>query len=189
MHWWSNVTLKHCRPERVLNHKWNWYPHWSAWLSEHLLLGYNFDFLHIYKLISKTHNGHRSDQVLSLNLQAISIHDEKGKQLYTRTGTSRMNLSAYLWKVFGAEKEKLVWFLAHILAQKEALQQWAIWCFIVLNNRYLSFFGTSCHTKLVCFKIFGAGRTEIHPGGGGVHVMQGIQLIRSRPTAFRIFIK
>ena len=32
---------------------------------------------------------------------------------------SRVNLSAYFQKIFGAEKE-LIWLLAHILAQKEA---------------------------------------------------------------------
>ena len=48
---------------------------------------------------------------------------------------ARVNLSAHFQKIFGAEKE-LIRFLAHILVQTEALQQWVVQCLIVLKNRY-----------------------------------------------------
>ena len=72
-------------------------------------------------------------------------------------GPTRVNLSAYFQKIFGAEKE-LLWFLAQILTQKEALQQWAIHCLIASNNRYQSFFGAHWRTKLFRSRIFGAGQ-------------------------------
>ena len=81
-------------------------------------------------------------------------------------GLARVNLNAYFQKIFGAEKE-LIWFLAHILAQKGAIKQWAIQCLIVLNNRYQLFFGAHLRTKLLCSKMFCAGSTEIHPEGLG----------------------
>ena len=58
-------------------------------------------------------------------------------------------------EIFGAEKE-LIWRLAHILVQKEALKRWAIQYLIVLNNRINRSLAHTGVKKLLCSKIFGA---------------------------------
>ena len=76
---------------------------------------------------------------------------------------ARVN-SAYFQKIFGAEKE-LIWRLAHILAQKEALKQWAIQYLIVLNKRInCSLAHTGAKKNCCAPKYLEQSSTEIHPG-------------------------
>ena len=59
-------------------------------------------------------------------------------------------------KIFGAEKEH-IWFLAHILAQKKALKQWANQCLSVSSTIDINyFFDTHWCTKKFTSETFGA---------------------------------
>ena len=80
--------------------------------------------------------------------------------------TARVNLSAYFQKIFGAEKE-LIWFLAHILAQKGAIKQWEfnvpLYQTIDINYSLAHTGAQSCCAP----KCLAQSSKEIHPGVTG----------------------
>ena len=79
---------------------------------------------------------------------------------------ARVNLSAYFQKIFGAEKE-LIWFLAHILAQKGAIKQWEfnvpLYQTIDINYSLAHTGAQSCCAP----KCLAQSSKEIHPGHEG----------------------